>query len=593
VIINLLRVRCCVAVFLCIAARSFAQTNALPPSNDFFTNRIVLSGTSPSATATNIAATKEIGEPNHAGNPGGHSVWWTWTAPGLGTVTIDTTGSSFDTLLAAYTGSVVSNLTLVRANDDEDVRIFTSKVRFNVTSGTQYQIAVDGFSNTNLNAYAAGTILFHLKFAPDTTAPKVSISSPVANARLTNSTVTVTGTATDNIAVNLVLVRLENANGNTDFQSPAGTNKWSITYNNLAPGANTIRVRAIDTTGNFSGEVTRTFQYILLNPAAGNYAGLFFDANGVAHQSSGLFTAKVTSKGTFTAKLLLAGKPVPFSGTFSAIGASSNFIARIGLPSLTVSLQANSNDTEVITGVVSDGVWSSELTANRATFISTVNPCTKNGKYTLIIPGAEESLAQPGGDSFSAVTVDAAGKVKIKGALADGTKLSQKIFLSKQNLWPLYVSLYAGNGSVLSWLTFTNLPGTEIEGLVSWIKLPQAIAKFYPMGFTNVTGVIASTYTLSNPALSFSTGQVSFATGNISENFTNEVMLGIDNKVVNLSSNKLSLTITPANGFFKGSVIDPNSASPIPFNGVVLQKQNFGAGFFLGTNQSGRVTFGL
>src|SRR2546425_3684733 len=44
-------------------------------------------------------STKESGEPNHAGNAGGSSIWYRWTAPTADPVTIDTVGSAFNTLL--------------------------------------------------------------------------------------------------------------------------------------------------------------------------------------------------------------------------------------------------------------------------------------------------------------------------------------------------------------------------------------------------------------------------------------------------------------------------------------------------------------
>jgi len=52
------------------------------------------------------------------------------------------------------------------------------------------------------------------------------------------------------------------------------------------------------------------------------------------------------------------------------------------------------------------------------------------------------------------------------------------------------------------------------------------------------------------------------------------------------------MTITTKNGTFKGSVVDPNSGKPVAFTGVLLQKENFGGGFFLGTSESGNVIFG-
>ncbi|MDB5321862.1 MAG: hypothetical protein JWN40_3493, partial [Phycisphaerales bacterium] len=127
--------------------------------NDSFANRTTITGPSVTLTATNKGATKEAGEPNHAGNVGGKSIWYTWTAPASGKVTIDTTGSNFDTLLAVYTGASVSTLTAVPggANDDNPAGgTTTSKVSFNVTAGTTYQIAIDGYGGVY------GNITLHL-----------------------------------------------------------------------------------------------------------------------------------------------------------------------------------------------------------------------------------------------------------------------------------------------------------------------------------------------------------------------------------------------------------------------------------------------
>jgi len=93
--------------------------------------------------SSNLAAIKEPGEPDIAGNPGGKSVWWQWQAPRTGPVTISTLGSSFDTLLGVYTGTAISNLVLVASNDDAKGAL-TSGVTFQALAGTSYQIAVDG-----------------------------------------------------------------------------------------------------------------------------------------------------------------------------------------------------------------------------------------------------------------------------------------------------------------------------------------------------------------------------------------------------------------------------------------------------------------
>src|SRR5439155_253471 len=107
----------------------------------------VISGSSGGVTGNNVGASKESGEPSHAGNTGGQSVWYTWTAPVSASVTIDTIGSSFDTLLAVYSGTSVSPLSAIASNDDivaADGHV-PSSVMFAGVAGTTYQIAVDGF----------------------------------------------------------------------------------------------------------------------------------------------------------------------------------------------------------------------------------------------------------------------------------------------------------------------------------------------------------------------------------------------------------------------------------------------------------------
>jgi hypothetical protein len=59
-------------------------SNLPPPANDNFANAQVIAGAAGNATGRNTVASKEGGEPNHAGNPGGVSVWYQWTAPSNG-----------------------------------------------------------------------------------------------------------------------------------------------------------------------------------------------------------------------------------------------------------------------------------------------------------------------------------------------------------------------------------------------------------------------------------------------------------------------------------------------------------------------------
>ena len=108
-----------------------------PPPNDDFANRLSLGGTTVDFTTSLINATKEPGEPDHAGQPGGWSGWWTWTAPESGPMTIAELSGMASVILAVYTGDSVSNLSVVGA-------VVGPRLSFAATTGTTYQIAVDG-----------------------------------------------------------------------------------------------------------------------------------------------------------------------------------------------------------------------------------------------------------------------------------------------------------------------------------------------------------------------------------------------------------------------------------------------------------------
>ncbi len=138
-------IRCCVrlwlvfALLLAVPGRILAQS----PQNDNFSSALNLTGPSGAISDGNAGATAETGEPNHLGVSGGHSVWYRWKAKSNGIVAFSTATSSFDTVLAVYTGTQVFSLTFVAGNDDIS-SLKTSWVSFNAKAGTTYSIAVDG-----------------------------------------------------------------------------------------------------------------------------------------------------------------------------------------------------------------------------------------------------------------------------------------------------------------------------------------------------------------------------------------------------------------------------------------------------------------
>jgi hypothetical protein len=257
------------------------NTGSTALANDNFANAIVISGTSATLTGTNVNATKQTGEPNHGGNVGGKSVWYTWTAPSSGTVSIDTHGSSFDTLLGVYTGTSVSALTTIASNDDDAAGgTTTSKVGFTVIAGTVYQIAVDGYGG------ASGSVTLNLAIAAGGPAAPTGLTASagtfsdgvhlawtaVAGATAyevwrstTNSSASATKVSTADVTVSNFIdttgtpgttyyyfVKAKNAAGTGGYSASASGSRAAVSNDNFA-NATIISGTSITTTGTNTG----------------------------------------------------------------------------------------------------------------------------------------------------------------------------------------------------------------------------------------------------------------------------------------------------------------------------------------------------
>lgn len=147
-------------------------------ANDDFANATELNGSIPLNVTGNTGngvggpgATKEAGEPNHAGDTGGGSVWWKWTPTESGRVSLSADGTDFASLLAVYNGSAVNALTVVSRYANLNVPASSadepfhpgSRVEFDVEAGTTYYFAVDGaagaFGNVSLTLASIFTFL--------------------------------------------------------------------------------------------------------------------------------------------------------------------------------------------------------------------------------------------------------------------------------------------------------------------------------------------------------------------------------------------------------------------------------------------------
>lgn len=315
--------------------------------------------------------------------------------------------------------------------------------------------------------------------------------------------------------------------------------------------------------------------------AQGSYNGLFYETNGIKPTTSGFFTANVTSKGGFTAKLQIGGKTYSFSKpSFDVSGHSSNSVAGKGLTPLTVDLQLVNNDE--ITGVITGDGWTAQLVADRAAFTSkNAAPSDWIGKDTLLLT-ANTNSTTPTGDIFGAVTVSKSGDVQWSGTLPDGSKVSQKSALSKGGVWPLYAAPYGGSGSLMGWLQLTN--GNSDIGGSAILVVPAGKNNLYPNGLTNDLDAAGSSVTGVIGALSHSI----LTLGDTS--LINAVTISGKNGQSTNSTLKLSVNLNT--GLFSGSVVDPGSSQKLSFQGALLEKSGIGGGFFLNAdkNQGGKVS---
>ncbi len=94
----------------------------------------------------------------------------------------------------------------------------------------------------------------------DTILPTISITSPTNGQTFTNPSITVTGAASDNIALSKVEVKLNSGS----YQTTTGTTSWSLPLT-LISGTNTITAKATDTSNNFK-ETSITVTYTPATP---------------------------------------------------------------------------------------------------------------------------------------------------------------------------------------------------------------------------------------------------------------------------------------------------------------------------------------
>jgi hypothetical protein len=119
---------------------------SVPPPNDSFANRTILTGSNISTNGNNAAASWESGEPYdtyYYSGYGNKSVWFSWTAPTTGSylISVSTAYPFYNPILAIYTGSQLSSLSSLT----DIIGYFSAAYTISAVAGTTYQIEIDDY----------------------------------------------------------------------------------------------------------------------------------------------------------------------------------------------------------------------------------------------------------------------------------------------------------------------------------------------------------------------------------------------------------------------------------------------------------------
>jgi hypothetical protein len=345
--------------------------------------------------------------------------------------------------------------------------------------------------------------------------------------------------------------------------------------------------------------------------ASTNYAGLVYSGIPNTGNQSGRFDMSVSANRKFSGRMFIGSRSAGFSGRFDTNGTADIVVKMTtdnscyGCDPVIIDVETQklwdvhfqlSPGGDTISGGLHfrqrnfpDGT----LSGKRSSF-SRANPVPATGKFTFVLPGSGDpaNTNSPTGNSFGTASIDASGNVHLSGSLAEKSAFSQGTLLCNDGTIPVFDSFYNAKGMLQGWLGLTNSPATDMNGNLLWVKTDFTDPKFFPAGFTNELAAVGSRYVRANPVLDWSNGVVIFQGGKLTAPFTNAVILNAKSKVANLSNNKLTLKINLDSGRFNGSANEPSTGDGISFNGVLLQKQNIGLGFFPDAPLSGQVFLG-
>ena len=313
-------------------------------------------------------------------------------------------------------------------------------------------------------------------------------------------------------------------------------------------------------------------------------------------ESFGFMTLTLKATGTFTMKFNLGVNRVGHhayskAGQFRDVG-SYHFdgpavtdtryaIARI------IDLQLDSVDSPtLIHGMVSDGTHSSTIELERVTVFGAGSSAAQTGRYTFLFANPEEP-GFPHGFGFGTVTVSSKGRISASGRSADGMSFRQTAALTVGGRWPIFAKLGGSTKGILSgWMSFEEKTNSDFAGPLIWLgpEVPGPNNAFVPE-FSGTVSAVGSRYVAPSGKVlqtsdSTNNAHLTLGEGGLQMPIERDLTLTPANKFIFTDGVKPdALSVSPSTGFFTGRFLHSEGETDV-FRGVILQKQNFGGGFF-------------
>jgi hypothetical protein len=230
------------------------------PANDNFSAALSLDGVKGSLSTNTGGTTIEDGEPSHGCYGPYGSAWFSFTTESAGSLRLDSTGSTFNNMLAVYSGSTLGGLTQIGFGDDESGENAIATVA--VDSGQLIYIATDGcgyYGATGQQGVLSLSWLFTADGAAvDIAEPQTEAPTVIADAIGSLGTIQIQkGTSSltfDSGDLDQILAAAQIANGEVFIQS--GVQEWTkidpktdITKLNIGDSDSVIEIMVKPTAG--------------------------------------------------------------------------------------------------------------------------------------------------------------------------------------------------------------------------------------------------------------------------------------------------------------------------------------------------------